>query len=100
RNGGQTPLCRPRETPQPREGSSFASLFLLKASIYRLDEHVCCPGTRCRTVASIEVDRGTSRFHLRERHAFVDGVLHAVSNHHDHIPVGGHVGGIGQPSVA
>src|SRR4029450_10972907 len=39
-------------------------------------------------------------FHLRECQTLVDQILHTVTNHHDHVPVGGDIGRVRQPPVA
>ena len=72
----------------------------MKAAVHRLDEHVCRPGTRVRTVAPVEVHRRPRGLDLLERHALVDQVLHAVANHRQHVAVRRDIGRIRQPAAA
>src|SRR5687767_12814003 len=59
--------------------------LLREASIHRLNEHLRCPGSGRRTVASIEIPRRPRGLHLLKGHTAFDVVLNAVANHHEHV---------------
>src|SRR5688572_13761781 len=75
-------------------------LLRREASINRLKEHVRCPGTCCRTITPVEIQRGSGSLHLLECHTALDQVLNAIANHHEHVAIAGDIGGIRHPPVA